>query len=394
MHKLPLALFFLSTLSLASCGNQGEVTDIAFTQNAYTLAVGETATLTPILTGGTKAVTYLSTDESVATVDASGLITAVAKGQATIVGICNDHLAKAIVEVTGPSVADKIYQRKGKLVFDGDLPTLGITGKHEGDVTFVYEGGAFGQFYVELPVEDDSFNREAISFLNSSFVLDNPSFTISPALKRYFALLKSAADQDKMPGVSKGYFDGEYLTGFYFYEDQSLGQSEFDFSETVSKARLAISFASMLPALLENPSDIIPLLFNYLDEGESKPSLGGSAVILAALVANASVLANKGENSLDLSLYVDESKSADFLKAIGFDLGEGSTVSRIGLDASFLRDNAEDEFRISKLSFGFDATLNEQKNTASVSLLLPEKKVEQPSDTLEKIKASLPFTEK
>lgn len=69
------------------------VSSIAFNIKSQTLAVGETVTLQPTVqpVGAVdKSLTYTSSDESIATVDNSGVVTAVATGEATITASTQD----------------------------------------------------------------------------------------------------------------------------------------------------------------------------------------------------------------------------------------------------------------------------------------------------------------
>ena len=69
------------------------VSSIAFNSESQTLAVGETVTLQPTVqpSGAVdKSLTYASSDESIATVDSAGVVTAQATGEATITATAND----------------------------------------------------------------------------------------------------------------------------------------------------------------------------------------------------------------------------------------------------------------------------------------------------------------
>lgn len=80
------------------------VTDISFTENSFNMEKGETLSLTPVLIpeiAPANAVTWKSSDETVATVDDRGVVTAVANGEATITAVSvADEAVKAEVSVT------------------------------------------------------------------------------------------------------------------------------------------------------------------------------------------------------------------------------------------------------------------------------------------------------
>lgn len=80
------------------------VTDISFTENSFNMEKGETLALTPVLIpeiAPANAVTWKSSDETVATVDDRGVVTAVANGEATITAkSVVDESVEAEVSVT------------------------------------------------------------------------------------------------------------------------------------------------------------------------------------------------------------------------------------------------------------------------------------------------------
>ncbi len=89
-------------------------TTISLSQNEMTLKTGETAQLTATAENAdSHPVEWTSSDETVATVDATGLISALANGNATITAECNG--ATAVCEVTveaplpAPNIGDYFY---------------------------------------------------------------------------------------------------------------------------------------------------------------------------------------------------------------------------------------------------------------------------------------------
>ena len=81
------------------------VDSVTLNENNLSLTVGDTTTLTAIVTpddATNKTVTWTSSDPSVATVDANGLVTAVAPGTATITATADGVSATCTVTVTRP----------------------------------------------------------------------------------------------------------------------------------------------------------------------------------------------------------------------------------------------------------------------------------------------------
>ena len=92
-----------------------EVTKVTLTAGKSTLTVGDTTTVTATLepSGATSALTYTSNNDKVATVDAKGLVTAVAKGTATInVKTANNVEGECTITVNDPSVPDNLKVTK------------------------------------------------------------------------------------------------------------------------------------------------------------------------------------------------------------------------------------------------------------------------------------------
>ena len=92
-----------NTSSGASGSNSSQSVSIAFAKTEISLLVGATETLS--LTGAeNQVVTYSSTDESVATVDTNGIVTAKSEGIAFIVAKIGEKEASCKVVVTEPAV--------------------------------------------------------------------------------------------------------------------------------------------------------------------------------------------------------------------------------------------------------------------------------------------------
>ncbi len=92
-------------LSLAACNESVSVTAVELNKNELTLAEGASETLTAKVTpdnASDKTVTWVSSDTAVATVNGSGMVTAVAEGEATITATAADgsgHSDECLVRV-------------------------------------------------------------------------------------------------------------------------------------------------------------------------------------------------------------------------------------------------------------------------------------------------------
>lgn len=95
------------------------LTGIALNQTTLSLNKGKTATITaskvPLDTTDTTPITFSSNNESVATVDAAGVVTAIANGTATITATCGSFTADCIVTVENLLAGLKIDKEKAAI---------------------------------------------------------------------------------------------------------------------------------------------------------------------------------------------------------------------------------------------------------------------------------------
>lgn len=115
MRKIKFILPLLASFGfiLASCRIQGSVTPAnqIVLSGAKTLNVGETLTLTAHFSEGKEDVEWSSSDSSVASVDASGTVKAVAAGEATITATSksnNNIKASEVIKVNGVTDSTKV----------------------------------------------------------------------------------------------------------------------------------------------------------------------------------------------------------------------------------------------------------------------------------------------
>ena len=120
---------------LAGCGDDVTVstpTTVTVTPGSAELRVGETVTLTASVTGdvANKTVTWSSSDQAKATVDATGKVTAVAVGQATIIATSAadaDAKASALITVTGRGVNSVTVAPSNHILKVGEFIQAGAT---------------------------------------------------------------------------------------------------------------------------------------------------------------------------------------------------------------------------------------------------------------------------
>ena len=139
MQKLTRSLAMAGALAfagvLAGCGDDVTVstpTTVTVTPASAELRVGETVTLTASVTGdvANKTVTWSSSDQAKATVDATGKVTAVAVGQATIIATSAadaDAKASALITVTGRGVNSVTVAPSNHIMKVGEFIQAGAT---------------------------------------------------------------------------------------------------------------------------------------------------------------------------------------------------------------------------------------------------------------------------
>jgi hypothetical protein len=133
MQKLTRSLAMASALAfagvLAGCGDDVTVkqpTTVTVTPSTATVRVGETVQLTASVTGDVadKTVTWSSSDQAKATVDANGKVTAVARGNATITAKSNADAAatsSALITITGAGVNQVTVAPSNAIIKPGDF---------------------------------------------------------------------------------------------------------------------------------------------------------------------------------------------------------------------------------------------------------------------------------
>lgn len=90
-------------IEVVNYSNVVEEKTIAFKNNTYSVGINQTITLNPIITPSTatfKAVEFISSDPSIATVDINGVVKGIKEGKVTITAITKRNQIKATVTVT------------------------------------------------------------------------------------------------------------------------------------------------------------------------------------------------------------------------------------------------------------------------------------------------------
>ena len=195
-------ILLLSLSGLIACNNApaGVVTAIELNRVSQNLAVGETFQLEVVkMDGAKKNVVYWSSDEDIATVSESGLITAVAPGETKILAYVDSVRAICLLTVTEKPKEKTVDLRKGNFKATFKSPYLGLDKTFSSPVSLYsqVEGGqpaadillSFGS----AEAEQAKTNIQILSTLTSFF-------KYTEASRQYDALLSEGADLTKEQG--------------------------------------------------------------------------------------------------------------------------------------------------------------------------------------------------
>jgi hypothetical protein len=134
------ALLALSSLTFAACDEKTVVPEpippaitVTVAPQAMTLQVGQSNSFVAVVNNSTnQAVTWSSTNTAVATVNASGVVTAVSPGSATIVATsaadANARSAGSVTVTPGPAITLTLVPQSASVQVNGTVDLVGIVG--------------------------------------------------------------------------------------------------------------------------------------------------------------------------------------------------------------------------------------------------------------------------
>lgn len=176
---LILCLALIMALMAGCTAEEVVITEILLQTEELTLEIGETAALTYTYSpaeASAEGVTYTSTNPEIATVDASGLVTAVSPGQTSIVvSTETDVAATCEVTVNKPSAIDQLNEDE-RILFDyliNDL--LMVQNISDAEILVLYGdgNGYMSTLPLEIIVTDKSGNS---NFYFLSIELDSRQY--------------------------------------------------------------------------------------------------------------------------------------------------------------------------------------------------------------------------
>ncbi len=165
-RSLVLLLVLVMTLGMVACGGSKavDIKSIVFTQPSITLQEGETAqvSITILPDSATEKVVWKSTDESIAVVDESGIVKAVAPGNTSIIasGEQSGNYSTCEIIVADPPAYDQLTDDEQKFV-DTYVRYGYPEFVHPESIEIVaindYEDSTYGKFWVLRQTNDNGF---------------------------------------------------------------------------------------------------------------------------------------------------------------------------------------------------------------------------------------------
>jgi len=267
MKKILLSLIAVMVLSLSfvACGDVIDSTDSTGSTSAetvltakteMTLEVGESANVDAVVTPEAE-ITYVSSDDAVATVDENGLVTAVAEGTADITIRADGESVKCVVTVPHVYTYEVTLAEDAYEMFVGDEEEVVYTITADGNEYTLADGDS-----VALSVEGDAATVEnntvkavavgsatlkVAAVLNGKTVTDTATVTVVESATIQYSVEGVLSNPVKCAvGTEIQKPANPTLAGFEFY-GWFVGETPFDFSagiteDTIVTARFAKVF--------------------------------------------------------------------------------------------------------------------------------------------------------
>ncbi|MCR5348015.1 MAG: Ig-like domain-containing protein [Bacilli bacterium] len=362
-RSLPYILAMGSLLLVGCSSPAPEVTGIVFSQTVYTVEVDESIQLEVILFGGEKKVTYISTNEEVLSVSPTGLATGLKIGEATVLAICNDHIARCGITVLSNGLSEvDVFGQKATVKIDSFLPAFGLNGKSYTEVTYVYEDDPAGRRYVETSTPRGDLLLSMGNLSSSPFVLNNPNFEIPTIYERF----SSYAEQVQTgPFISKTLYQ-ENVDETHFYDgNKYLGKETLLGGEGLDIDQALSELSDLLP-LLEDPMALLLALLSQ-EQSESK-----TLQFLFALLASAKLESEKVDETTTYVLTFDEKAGEAILDYFDqYNFGEGAKLNNGTLT---IVGTGEESWTLTHVDLSFSATLFGEDQTCALEVSInPEK---------------------
>ena len=181
--RLLFSLILSGGLVLTSCGGDTaqNITAIKLNRSYISLAINETFLLEATTIGGEKEVIFFSADSSIASIDSTGLVTAIASGETSVYAIANDKIATCLVKVENNDNVINSAVKHGTISMKIDSSFFEKTGQvFYAPLTYTYQskGGAFDDenskmhFDVEWTkgIASEAYTEEEQTATNVDFV--------------------------------------------------------------------------------------------------------------------------------------------------------------------------------------------------------------------------------
>lgn len=379
----PYLALFLSSLivPLSACGASENVTAIAFDKTAYSLDVGEQVSVHIRYTGSGKTAKFFSSNELVARIDEQGVLTGVARGEATIYAVCNDIVARAMVMVSSDIATDKIYQSKGTMSVQANVSAFAFEGSLSSPFTFISGSEPLKLCYFAHELPEKELLQSFLNFMDSPFIQENPNFQVPDFYEAYKAAVETLLTKEGAYSV-RHLLREEKITSYFYAGDAYVSKAYID----VSKASKAVKYVEL--ALNSNLStltidDIVSLIKSNVDEGEKAYESKELNLLFQAL-ANATYATKNETDSLGLTITIGEGFGPYLLEYLGTpELGQAAKLNEIRGNLGFKKKG--EHYEIETISAHFDATLFGTANTFDANVSIPGAREQLAQDALDKI---------
>ena len=378
----PYLPLFLSSLclSLGSCSSP-TVTAIAFDATTYSIEVGETMKLRVLYTGSGKTAAFFSSNDLVASIDKDGNLKGVSKGEATIFAVCNDHIARASVLVSGKATMDHAYRRKGNLNLAFHAPSIAAEGSVVSPFTITFKDPLTDGFCFDHELPSKDILQSCLNFASSPLILENPDITLPASYEAYKAAIGKLLESEGKYSVRHLLHEND-LTSYFFRDGTYVSKANNDVTSALENIRL-LSMLSQADLSSLTLHDIVSLLKEALPEGESSyEGKGGAGWFFEAL----SAATYSTKNAVD---------SLTFLVTVGTDFG--SDLSEFFPDIDFgdsghIKSELAVEFKakskvydLAKVTLRSAVKLFGIENSVSLAIDIPEEKETVESSVYDKI---------
>lgn len=357
------------------------VTAIAFAKNYYELNVGDSISLTAILSGSGKVV-YLSSNEDVVSIDSAGSAKALSAGDATIFAVSDGLSARTNVHVIGESESPLVQRYVVEGTVHASMPAFAVSLEESFTVTFAYEEGDSPRFYLEQTIPVNTFGKALLALADSTFIQQNLSHPLPKGYEDLSAIIQNADG----PLLAKSIFHEGSIDSYFYEEGRFAGTASFDVSNNIGSTKDVLELIKSISLEDLSAQDLLSVLGAILDKGPID-SGNPEIALVQSLLYHTDFHLEKVEDNMSLSFDVDSGFGDSFFGYFSdYSFGDSPALGAIGMSASIQREG--DEYHLTKASFAASATLFGETNELEI-VCSPTARSAEASDYIQKIESSL-----